>query len=47
MADNLLIKASTNCDRNIANVVEGLRFNPVRLNVRVNSNIPYKANKIT
>jgi putative transposase len=31
---NILRKASTNCDSDIANVVEDLRFSPVRLNVR-------------
>jgi len=45
-AGNLLRKASTNCDSNIANVVEGLRFSPVRLNVGGSSNIPCKANKV-
>jgi putative transposase len=43
---NILRKASTNCDSNIANVVEGLRFSPVRLNIGRNSNVPCKANKV-
>ena len=40
---NILRKASTNCNSNIANVVEGLRFSPVRLNIGRNSNVPCKA----
>jgi putative transposase len=40
---NILRKASTNCNSNIANVVEGLRFSPARLNIGRNSNVPCKA----
>jgi hypothetical protein len=40
---NILRKASANGDKNVANAVEGLRFDPVRLNIRSNSNVPCKA----
>jgi putative transposase len=39
---NILRKASTNCNINVTNVIEDLGFSPIRLNIRDNSNIPYK-----
>lgn len=42
LSKNLYNKAIPNCGSNAVNGIEGLVVSPVRLNIRSNSDVPYK-----